>query len=189
MTSSASQSSKLIVNKMRGQLQDQLVLAKGVFQRLGIDMPRAQPARLDRQPAMGFLVLIPFQDKVAVLPRVKVPQLRESLLHLFEEMQDRVAVVGQLHLGVEVNVDVKVVGIANIAIHPCDPEFSGHSARSKPGQTEGIPPNAKRLRRQIVSDQNPVYHNRIAHEMNGDPPHQTIAWTVDHHDVHHIGLI
>ena len=114
------------------------MLAERLFQRLGIDLPRAQPARLDRQPAMRFLLLVPFQHQVAVLPRVKVPQLREPLLHLLEEVQDRVAVVRQLHLGVEVDVDVKIVGIANIAIHPCDPEYlDSNTSSATPSRTEG----------------------------------------------------
>src|SRR5262249_53542349 len=48
---------------------------------------------------------------------------RKALLHLLEEMQDRVAVVRQLHLGIEVDVDVKVVRVTDIAIHPRGPEF------------------------------------------------------------------
>ena len=99
------------------------MLAERLVQRLGIHLARAEPPRLDRHPAVGFLLLVPLQDQVAVLPRVEVPQLREPLLHLLEEVQDRVAVVGQLHLGIEVDVDVKVVRVANISIHPRGPEM------------------------------------------------------------------
>ena len=99
-------------------------------------MARAEPPRLDREPAIGLLFLIPFEDEVAVLPRVEVPELGEPLFHLLEEVQDRVAVVGQLHLGIEVDVDVKIVGVATIAIHPRGPEIIATTPDSQPGRSE-----------------------------------------------------
>ena len=110
------------------------MLAVGVLERLGVDLARAEPPRLDRQPAIRLLLLVPLQHQVAVLPRVEVPQLGERLLHLLEEVQDRVAVGGQLHLGVEVHVDIEIIGVAAIAIHPCDPECP--SAETRPAATE-----------------------------------------------------
>ena len=63
--------------QVRGQIEDQLVLAKRIVQCLGIEVPRAKPARLDGQPAMRFVFFFAFQNEVAILPRVEVPQLRE----------------------------------------------------------------------------------------------------------------
>ena len=108
--------------QVRGQIENQLVLAERIVERLGVKVSRAKPSRLDRQPAMRLVFLFAFQNEVAILPRVEVPQLGKALLHLLEEVQDRVAVIGQLHLGVEVYVDVKLICIRNITIHPDDPE-------------------------------------------------------------------
>ena len=123
MTSSASQSSRLIVSSGGASVQHQLVLPVGVLQRLGVGVPRAEPPRLDRQPAIRLLLLVSLEDQVAVLPRVEIPQLRKAFLHLLKKVQDRVAVARQLHLGVEVDVDIEIVGVATIAIHPGDPEY------------------------------------------------------------------
>ncbi len=146
------------------------MLAISLFQRLGIRMPRAQPARLDRQPAIHFLVLIPLEDKVSVLPRVKVSQLREAFLHLFEKVQDRVPVAGQIHLGIEVNVDIKVVGVANVAIHTGDPEYlRKRRLNPRPQPNRKLPPAAIRRVGDVdrVVTKTPLYHNQICHEMNG----------------------
>src|SRR5271165_2068991 len=79
---------------------------------------------------MRFIVFLALQNEIAIFPRVEVSQLWKALLHLLEEVQHRIAVIGELHLGVQVYVDVKVVGIRDITIHPTNPKYVDMSSVS-----------------------------------------------------------
>src|SRR5207253_962270 len=49
------------------QLEHHLVLAVGVLDRVGVDLPRAEPPRLYRQPAILPPLLVPLEHQVAAL--------------------------------------------------------------------------------------------------------------------------
>ena len=96
---------------------------------------------------MGFVLLFALQNEVAVFPRVEVPQRGKSLLHLFEEVQNRVAVIGQFHLGVKVYIDVEFICIRYIAIHPDDPEYGDiNSSPAHAAPLQGRPPRTERVK-------------------------------------------
>src|SRR5262249_36430675 len=71
--------------QVRAQIENQVVLTIRILERIGIELSRAEPPRLDRQPAIGLLFLVSLKHKVAIFPTVKVPQLGKSLLHLLKK--------------------------------------------------------------------------------------------------------
>ena len=95
---------------------------------LRVDLARANPARLDRTPAIGALVFVFFEDEVAPLAAIEVPHRRVGLLDSLEEVQDGLAIGRQFHLRAEIHVDVEIVAQGRIAIHSEGPFFPEYRA-------------------------------------------------------------
>src|SRR5947209_6530796 len=93
----------------RGRLEKSLVLPVRGGQVGRIDVPRAEAMPLEADPAVGSLVVVFFEDEVAVLARLEVGELREDLLQTVEEVEDGLAFFGELHLRVHVNGDAEVI--------------------------------------------------------------------------------
>ena len=107
--------------EVRGQFQDHPVLVVGVLEGFGIDVAGGQAPGLDRQAAVRLLLLVPLEDEVAPLARGEVAEFGEPLLHLLEKVEHGISAGGELHLGVQVDVDVELVALGQIPVHPRTP--------------------------------------------------------------------
>ena len=126
------------VEVVRGHLQDVLVLGVGGLQVRRVDVAGAEPARLQRHPAVAALLAVLLQDVLAVLAAVEVGHLRVGLAQAVEEVQDRLPARGQVHLGVQVDVDPEVVAQGAVGFIPGS--FAG-AAGTDGGRSGGITPH------------------------------------------------
>jgi hypothetical protein len=63
----------------------------------------------DAHPAVALAAAVLFEVQLAVLVLAEAGHARETLLHLFEEVQDGLAVVRQVQLRPQPHVDVEIL--------------------------------------------------------------------------------
>src|SRR5262249_54515756 len=74
-----------------------------------IHMPGGEPPLLHTHPAIALLAAIFLKIGLAVVTFAKARHARELLRDRFEEMQQRLSPVGQVHLRTDPRVDIKIL--------------------------------------------------------------------------------
>ena len=85
------------------------MLLHGFNQRIGINDSAAHSARLRCNPTIRTVLLVLFENEFTSFSLVEVTKFWISSLHLFEKMQDRLALIRKIHFRMQVHIDVKVV--------------------------------------------------------------------------------
>src|SRR5271170_2782444 len=94
---------------IRSQLQKQAVQLQGVADRWRIDVPAGQPFGFDAGPTVGVRTAILFQIEFAAVVFAKASHRGELFLNPLKEVQQRLALMRQIQLRAEANVDVEIV--------------------------------------------------------------------------------
>lgn len=100
------------------EFEDGLVLSVGLGELLGVDVSGAESVGFDGEPAVGAGFLVALEDEVSVVAGVELGEVWKPPFHLLKVVKDGFAVVGEFEFGVEVEVDVVVVGERLVVVHP-----------------------------------------------------------------------
>ena len=84
-------------------------------------MARAEPAGLDRTPAVAAAVLVLFEYEVSLFAAIEIAHCRVVLLDALKVVQDRLAVVRQFHLRAEIHIHIEVIAQGVVSIHAGTP--------------------------------------------------------------------
>ena len=85
------------------------MLFEGIFHGFWINVSGTDAPTLDRRSAVATTILVLFQDKFPPVAIVEIAHRGVTLLNLLEEMQYRLAALGEVHFSVEVDVQVIII--------------------------------------------------------------------------------
>ena len=96
---------------MRDKVQDIQALIDGNLKLCRVHITRRDTFRFNRRPSVIARVFIFLEDILTPLTTVEISHRGIVLLKLFKKMQDRVAIRWEVHFGIQVHIDVKIIAV------------------------------------------------------------------------------
>ena len=93
------------------------MLVHSFFQRVGIYDTATHSLGFSRYPAVRSMFLVFFQYEFPFFTLIEMSKLGEAALHLFKKMENGFALAGQVHLRVQMHVDIEIVAQGTVWVH------------------------------------------------------------------------